>query len=58
MRACKPIIQLKNNVIIKEYQSGTQASKETGIKASKISDVLKNRRKTAGGFCWRYKEVC
>lgn len=57
-KVCKPVIQLKNNIVIKEYQSIVQASKETGLHASKISEVAKNKRKTTGGFCWKYKEVC
>ena len=57
-KACKPVVQLKDNTVIKEYQSIIQASRETGILNTKISEVVRNKRKTAGGFCWKYKEVC
>jgi len=50
----KPIIQLdKNNNIIKEYKSITEARKETGIKG--IKDALRGSIKTSGGFMWKYK---
>ena len=53
----KPILQFdKNNNFIKEYESITQANKETNIKCSNISLCCKGikYRKTAGGFKWRY----
>jgi len=50
----KPIIQLdKNNNIIKEYKSITEARNETGIKG--IKDALRGSIKTSGGFMWKYK---
>jgi hypothetical protein len=50
----KPIQQLdKNNNIIQEYRSITEAKKETNIKG--ISNALIGLSKTAGGFIWKYK---
>lgn len=50
----KPVIQLdKNNNIIKEYKSITEARNETGIKG--IKDALRGSIKTSGGFMWKYK---
>lgn len=49
----KPILQLKNGIVIKEYESYNQAVKESKI--THIYNVLKGNRKYAGGFEWRYK---
>jgi glycyl-tRNA synthetase alpha subunit len=40
--------------LIKEYKSIVLASKEVNISKSSIQGVLQNRRKTAGGFIWKY----
>ena len=40
--------------LLNEYKSLTEASKATGISVSKISAVCKGRRKTAGGYIWKY----
>jgi len=51
----RPIIQLdKNNNIIKEYKSITEARNKTGIKG--IPNVLTGLAKTAGRFIWKYKD--
>lgn len=39
---------------IRQYETITQAAKETGATASKISAVAHGKRKTAGGFVWQY----
>lgn len=39
---------------IKEYDTLTQASEETGASISKISAVCKGRRKTTGGYVWEF----
>lgn len=50
----KPIWQLdKNNNIINEYKSITEAKNMTGIKG--IPNALTGVSKTAGGFIWKYK---
>ena len=41
--------------IIAEYESATEASRVTGIQQSDITRVCQGKRKTAGGFCWSYK---
>jgi hypothetical protein len=43
-----------NGDIIKEYNSIVGASKEINISKSCISGVLRKKRKTAGGFIWKY----
>jgi group I intron endonuclease len=50
----RPVQQLdKNNNIISEYKSITEAKNITGIKG--IPNVLTGVSKTAGGFIWKYK---
>lgn len=39
---------------IQEYETITQASQSTGVDASKISLVCKGKRKTSGGYVWKY----
>jgi group I intron endonuclease len=52
----KPIIQcdLKNN-FIKEWSGQTIASQMLNINQPSISNCLKNRSRTAGGYIWKYK---
>ena len=50
----RSIIMLDND-IIKEYNSITFASNETGISVSNISSCLRGKSKTAGNFIWKYK---
>ena len=40
--------------LIKEFKSISLAAKEMGISKSNIQGVLLNKRKTAGGFIWKY----
>lgn len=47
-------IEIKNNKIIKKYNSISMASKENKIPCSNIVKCAKNQRKHAGGFIWRY----
>lgn len=43
-----------NNVLIKTYDSIIEAANENHIDPTGISGVLKGRKKTAGGYIWRY----
>lgn len=45
-----------NNNFIKEYSSLTLASINLNIDCSCITKCAKNKRKTAGGYIWKYKE--
>jgi len=40
--------------LIKEFKSIISAAKEMGVSKSNIQGVLLNKRKTAGGFIWKY----
>lgn len=53
----KPIQQLdmKTGLIIATYPSASIASKETGILISNISMAAKGKRKTTGGYGWKYQ---
>lgn len=51
-----PILQFNlNDKFIKEWDYITQASKELGINLSSLSECLKGKQKTAGGYKWKYK---
>ncbi len=50
----KPIIQYSmDGLFIKEYESISQAVRETGIKS--ISDCCLGKQRQSGGFVWKYK---
>jgi hypothetical protein len=55
LKICKPIYQVDPalGIIINEFTSVNDALKQLNIKG--ISNVLKDRAKTAGGFKWKYK---
>lgn len=46
----------KDNNLLQSYPSLQQATRETKINQSHISQCCNNKRKTAGGFVWRYAE--
>jgi hypothetical protein len=53
----KPIIQFDiNNSIIAEYKSISEAGRLTGIGFVAISNCLRGRAKTSGGYRWEYKK--
>lgn len=51
----RKIIQLDSSFNkIKSFSSITEAAKEVGVGPSAICSVVKGRKKSAGGFRWRY----
>lgn len=53
----KPIIQYNlNGEMVGIFDSTAIASRFYGINRAHICQVLKNKRKTAGGYVWRYKK--
>lgn len=55
--ATKPIIQYyKDNTILSEWKSLTQAANTLGINIGSISSCIKGKQKTAGGYIWKYKK--
>lgn len=54
----KSVLQIdKLGTIIKSYKTLTAANEETGIAVSNISGVCRGKKKTAGGFIWKYEEL-
>lgn len=57
-RKCKTILQYTmNGEFIAEYESASEAEKILGISANSIRESITNkyRRKSAGGYTWKYK---
>lgn len=54
----KKILQInkETKMIIKEWESITEAAKALNIDSSSITKVALNKRKSAGDYIWRYKE--
>ena len=48
---CKKIINITTGVV---YKSIAEASRETGINNASILNCCKGKRKTAGGYHWKY----
>lgn len=56
-KCSKTVMQCElDGTIVKEYCSATEASKETKIPISLISRCCNGKRKTSGGYKWKYKE--
>ena len=53
----KVVLQFdKSGNYIAEFESVSTAAQQTGINLGNISQVCMNKRKTAGGYIWKYKE--
>ena len=53
----KVVLQFdKSGNYIAEFESVSAAAQQTGINLGNISQVCMNKRKTAGGYIWKYKE--
>lgn len=46
----------KNNIFIKEWKSMMEVERQTGIKSGHISECCNKKRKTAGGYIFKFKE--
>ena len=54
---CKIVLQYTlNGKFIKEWNGTREAGRELNISCNCISAVCLGKRKTAGGFIWKYKE--
>ena len=51
----KIVQQIKNGNIISEFYGTAEASRKTKVQQSDISACCLGKRKTAGGYTWRYK---
>ena len=53
----KPVLQFsKDGLFIQEYSSGKEAARLTGTAAQNISRCCLEKRKTANGFIWKFKD--
>lgn len=54
----KAIVQYTlDNELVAEYKSAGAAEKETNLNRCHICDCCNGKRKTCGGYKWKYKEV-
>ena len=51
----KPVLQIRDNVVINEFGSGVDAEEQTGISRVNISSCCLGKQRTAGGFEWKFK---
>ena len=51
----KIVIQIKNGKIVAEFYGLSEASRKTNISVSNICNCCKGKKKTAGGYQWKYK---
>lgn len=51
----KPVIQIKNGDVIKEFPSAMEVERITGFPQGNISNCCRGRQKTAYGYKWQYK---
>lgn len=49
------VLQIQGDLIINEFYGINEAERETGISHQHISHVCGGKRKTAGGYKWKYK---
>ena len=54
-RSARAVIQSKDDVLIGDYKSMTDASKKTGVSYNGIWECCDGRRKCVGGYVWKYK---
>lgn len=52
----KPVLQIRNGCVIREFYGCRDAERHTGIKAGQISVCCLGKQKTAGGYQWKYKK--
>ena len=56
-RVSKPVLQFtKDGELVTEYFGAREAAKQTEICPSSIIECCNGKRKSAGGFVWKYKD--
>ena len=56
LKLSKAVLQYtKDEVFIKEYPSAAEVERETGINHSNVALCCMGKRKTAGGYIWKFK---
>jgi len=51
----KPVLQIKDGIVIAEFYSAGEAERKTGVFHSGISACCRGEIKSSGGFQWKYK---
>lgn len=55
-KVSKPVVQMtKDGSFIRSYRSGKEAARETGTDHGHLLDCCAGKRKTAGGYVWKYE---
>lgn len=55
-KQCIPVIQYTlDNIFVKEWRSSSEAGRILEINQSHITSCCKGRKKTIGGYLWKYK---
>lgn len=49
-----PVLQIKNGIVVKEWESAKEAGKVIGVFEQNIAKCLKGKKNTAYGYEWRY----
>lgn len=49
------ILQIKNNKVVNRFYGCNDAEKRTGVCATNIGNCCRGKRKSAGGYEWKYK---
>lgn len=54
----KPVVQIdpNTNEVVNTYCSAREASRQTGFSSGNISQCCNGKRKTTGGFIWKFSE--
>lgn len=52
-----PIMQYSNDILIKKWTSAKEASEELNISHGNINACCNGRRKSAGGFIWKFENI-
>ena len=56
-KVSKPVLQFsKDGTFVAQFESGKQAHLKTKINHSHIMECCSEKRKTAGGYVWKYEE--
>ena len=50
----RPVIQIKNGIIVDEYESIAEASRDTGISTSQIIGTCQGKYHQTHGYQWKY----
>lgn len=52
----KPVLQIKDGVVVNRFSSIGEAGRMTNISSSGISHVVRGKNNTIGGYVWKYAE--